>query len=148
MVNVKLSHFVDITKIATQGVKNTSIQKPGKVLRNHEKFSLGENIDVPQNQASTGIRFTPIDALFLNLDQHHKRQRQAIEKSDQILNQLDNLRMGIITGSIPRETLENITTLLQTHSQTITEEPLRTLILEVETRAKVELAKLEKLKTY
>lgn len=139
---------MDITKIAPQGIKNTSPQKPGKILGNHEKFSLGENTEVLQNQAPTGIRFTPIDALFLNLDQRRKGQRQAIEKSDQILNQLNNLRMGIITGSIPRETLENITALLQTHSQSITEEPLRTLILEVETRAKVELAKLEKLKTY
>lgn len=139
---------MDITKIVTQGVKNTNAQKPGKAVGKQEKFSLGENAEVSHNQAPAGIRFTPIDALFLNLDQRRKGQQQAIEKSDKILNQLDSLRMGIITGSIPRETLENISTLLQAHSQAITEEPLRTLILEVETRAKVELAKLEKLKTY
>ncbi len=139
---------MDITKISTQGVKNTNAHKLGKIGSSHEKFSLGENTEIRQTQAPVGIRLTPIDALFLNLDQRRKSHRKAIEKSDQILNQLDSLRMDIITGSISRETLENISILLQTHSQAILEEPLRTLILEVETRAKVELAKLEKLKAY
>ena len=138
---------MDITKIA-QGVKNTSAQKPGKAVGSREKFSLGESTEVPQTHAPVGIRFAPIDALFLNLDQRRKGHRQAIEKSDQILKQLDSLHMGIISGSVSRETLENISILLKSHSQAITEEPLRTLILEVETRAKVELAKLEKLKSY
>jgi uncharacterized protein YgbK (DUF1537 family) len=134
---------MDITKIS-QGIKSISTPKPGKIVGNREKFSLGESATVQQIQAPSGIYLTPIDALFLNLDERRKGHRQAIEKTTQILNQLDSLRMGIISGSISRETLQDISTLLQTHSQTIIEEPLRTLILEVETRAKVELAKLKK----
>lgn len=136
---------MDITKVVP-GVKSISAQKPGKIAGNREKFSLGESAKAQQIQISSGIHLTPIDALFLNLDQRSRGRRHAIEKTNKILNQLDSLRMGIISGNISRETLENISALLQAHSQTIMEEPLRTLILEVETRAKVELAKLDKIK--
>jgi len=87
---------------------------------------------------------TPIDALFLNLDQRRKERKQALNKSEEILKQLEYLRVGIISGKISKNILENIANLLEGYSKTITEEPLQSLLLEVETRAKVELAKLEK----
>ncbi len=136
---------MDISKIATHNVQNTNTKKLKTVGSGGGKFSLGKSTEAAQITTPFEVRLVPIDALFLNLDQRRKGHKQAIEKSDQILNQLDSLRLGIISGSISKETLENIAALLQHHSQTIMEEPLRTLILEVETRAKVELAKLEKL---
>ena len=69
----------------------------------------------------------------------------CVEKSHKILEQLEELRLGIITGSIGPETLTNIAALLHNHSQNVMDEPLRSILLEVETRAKVELAKLEKI---
>ncbi len=136
---------MDITKISTHGVKSTNTKKLGKVGGDAEKFSVDESTEITQSFAPAEIKFSSIDALFLNLDLRRKGHKQAIEKGGQILEQLDNLRLSIITGSIPRKTLENITSLLQIHIETIADERLRTILLEVETRAKVELAKLERL---
>lgn len=135
---------MDITKISTHGVKHTNTKKLGKA-GDGRNFSIDGSNETHKSVAPAEIKFSSIDALFLNLDSRRKNQRQAVENGGQILEQLDDLRLSIITGSIPRKTLENITSLLQTHIETVTDERLRTILLEVETRAKVELAKLERL---
>lgn len=133
---------MDITKIATYSVKSTSQKKLEKISIN-ENFSLEETGDVVKTLAPHEIKLSPIDALFLSLDSRRQGHKQAIKKGDQILKQLDELRLDIITGSIPKETLENISTLLHTQIETTLDERLRNILLEIETRARVELAKLE-----
>lgn len=132
-----IKYFMDITKITNFNIQGSTIKKDQPRLGS-DKFTIGHN---PQAALLSGIVLTPIDALFLNLDARRKNNKKAVEKSNQIVNQLENLRIEIISGNINKQTLSNIAQLL--HKQDITEEPLRSIILEVETRAKVELAKLE-----
>ena len=136
---------MDITKITTHGVQGAILKKIQKTGVSSDKFTIGQNNETQTTTATPGIMLTPIDALFLNLDERRKGHKQAIEKSNKILNQLENLRIGIVTGSIEKETLVNIAALLHNHIQNVIDEPLRSLLLEVETRARVELAKLENL---
>ncbi len=135
---------MDITKITTQVVQGATLKKLQKTGMSADKFTIEQNNETQPTTASAGIMLTPIDALFLNLDERRKGHKQAIEKSQSILHQLEDLRIGIITGSIGTKTLINIAALLHSHSQSIIDEPLRSILLEVETRARVELAKLEK----
>ena len=79
------------------------------------------------------------------MDLRRKGQKQAVEKSEKLLEQLDDLRLSIITGSIPRDTLQNLSSVLQDKIENVADERLRNILLEIETRAKVELAKLEKM---
>ncbi len=134
---------MDITKIATYSVKSTSQKKLEKV-GGDGKFSLEESAEIVETLAPSEIKLSPIDALFLSLDTRRQGYKQAIENGDKILKQLDTLRLDIITGSIPKETLENISTLLKTQLETTLDERLRNILLEIETRARVELAKLER----
>ena len=136
---------MDITKITTQNVQGTTLKKTQQTGVSSDKFSLGQSSEPHTTTIHSGIMLTPIDALFLNLDERRKGHKQAIEKSNKILDQLESLRVGIITGNISGETLTNIATLLHSHRQSVMDEPLRSIILEVETRARVELAKLERL---
>jgi len=139
---------MNISKITTSGTGSVQSASPKKLEKpsiGSDKFTLGQSDETKQANATSGITLSPIDALFLNLDQRRKGHKQAIEKSNKILEQLEELRLGIITGSIGPETLTNIAALLHSHSQNVMDEPLRSIILEVETRAKVELAKLEKI---
>jgi hypothetical protein len=134
---------MDITKIATYGIRGASPKKLERV-KGDEKFSLGESSTIAETFAPMEIKLSPIDALFLNLDSRRRGQKQAIEKGDKILKQLDELRLDIITGSIPKDTLENITSLLKDQIESTIDERLRNILLEIETRARVELAKLER----
>jgi hypothetical protein len=136
---------MDITKVTTQGVRSAQ----GKSIEKTKigaKFSLGENDDQSPQQVNSQsqMQFSPLDALFLNLDQNRKKQKQFIEHGNNLLEQLDSLRMGIIAGHMPRSVLQSISDTLTKRNGLPTEEPLRNILLEIETRAKVELAKLDK----
>lgn len=134
---------MDITKVSTYGVKSTSPKKLEKVTGN-EKFSLEESAEVIKALTPNEIKLGSIDALFLNLDTRRKGQRQAVKKGDEILNQLDDLRLNIISGSIPKQILKNISLALKEQVDAAIDDKLRDILLEIETRAAVELAKLER----
>lgn len=134
---------MDITKVATFSVKSTSPNKLQKAA-NGEKFSLEENEDISKSVRPNEIKLGSVDALFLNLDARRKGQRQAIQKGDMLLKQLDALRLSIISGSIPKLALQNIAQTLKEHVETTIDEKLKNILLEIETRAAVELAKLER----
>lgn len=135
---------MDITKVITQAVRPSQ----GKAVAKSKvsgKFSLGEDDNTPQVNTNSQVQFAPLDALFLNLNQDRKKHQKFVEHGNDLLTQLDNLRMGIISGKMPRHILENISDRLSNRTALPTEEPLRYILLEIETRAKVELAKLDKL---
>jgi hypothetical protein len=61
-----------------------------------------------------------------------------------MLDQLEQLRIGIVGGVVPRADLERIAASIEQH-RVRTDDPLLELILdEIELRAKVELAKLDR----
>lgn len=134
---------MDITKITTQAIRAPQAKVVTK-NKTGDKFSLNEPEETTQTAAQTNVQFAPLDALFLNLDQNRKKQKQFIEHGNDLLEKLDNLRMGIIAGHMPRNVLQAISDALTKRNGLPTEEPLRNILLEIETRAKVELAKLDK----
>lgn len=134
---------MDITKVITHGIRAPQ----GKTITKakvSEKFSLEADDNTNQVSNNSQVQFAPLDALFLNLNQERKKQQKFVEHGNDLLNQLDSLRLGIISGRMPRHILENISNTLSNRKDLPTEEPLKTILLEIETRAKVELAKLEK----
>jgi hypothetical protein len=134
---------MDITKITTQAIRAPQAKVVSK-NKNGDKFSLNETDESTQTPAQTNVQFTPLDALFLNLDQNRKKQKEFVEHGKDLLEKLDNLRMGIIAGHMPRNVLQTISDTLTKRNGLPTEEPLRNILLEIETRAKVELAKLDR----
>lgn len=134
---------MDITKITTQAIRAPQAKVVSK-NKTGDKFSLNETDETTQTPAQTNVQFTPLDALFLNLDQNRKKQKEFVEHGKDLLEKLDNLRMGIIAGHMPRNVLQTISDALTKRNGLPTEEPLRNILLEIETRAKVELAKLDR----
>lgn len=79
-------------------------------------------------QASTGFGDDPAGA--------------EIDRAEELLDQLDRIRVGILTGRISGATLQNIVTRLARRRSEGVEPRLASLIDEIELRARVELAKL------
>ena len=65
-----------------------------------------------------------------------------IDRAEDLLEQLDRIRVGILTGSISGATLQNIVQRLSQRRSDGVDPRLATLIDEIELRARVELAKL------
>ena len=72
-----------------------------------------------------------------------ERRRQAVLRSTDILDELQQLRLGLLTGSVPRQRLQRLTKLLRDRPGGYADPQLDSIVADIEVRAAVELAKLE-----
>ncbi len=68
-------------------------------------------------------------------------RRRAAKRGSDILDQLDRLRLGLITGAIPRRDLQRLVKMLAKQRENIADPGLISVIDEIDLRAQVEIAK-------
>ncbi len=73
-------------------------------------------------------------------------RRKAVKRAYDILDTLDTIRLGLMNGSLPASRLRGLIDLVESRRDNFEDPALSTLIDEVELRARVEIAKLEKIK--
>jgi hypothetical protein len=71
-------------------------------------------------------------------------RRKAMQESHGTLEALETLRVGLLTGSIPERLLQTLTKVVAQQKQQVNDPRLMSLIEDIELRAAVELAKLER----
>lgn len=69
-------------------------------------------------------------------------RRRAVQRCEDILDQLEIIRTGLLDGSIPEDKLVRLTELVRSHRDATADPRLAALLDEIELRAAVELAKL------
>lgn len=74
-----------------------------------------------------------------NSEQDNKRR--AVQYGDDLLDELDNLRLSLLTGNYTLVTLQNLSSRLTQRRMTVSEPYLLEMIDDIELRVKVELAK-------
>jgi hypothetical protein len=72
-----------------------------------------------------------------------ERRRKAVRRAGQILDVLDELKLGVLDGGVPPATLDRLVQAVRLERGEADEPRLRELLDEIETRAVVELAKLD-----
>lgn len=75
-------------------------------------------------------------------DALHGKRRKAVRKGNKMLDLLEEVRMGILCGTLPLAVLQQLERLAGDHEQT-GDERIDALIEEIALRAQVEVAKLE-----
>jgi len=85
-----------------------------------------------------------IDALLPLQEVSDRRggRRSALMRGEEILDRLDEIRMGLLLGRIPRDRLKQLLELVEKRRETFDDQRLTELLDDIELRAKVELAKL------
>jgi hypothetical protein len=71
------------------------------------------------------------------------RRRRAVARGEKLLDALDELRLGMLTGAMSREQMTLLARLAQEGAATVDDPHLAEILAEIELRAAVELAKLE-----
>jgi len=72
-----------------------------------------------------------------------ERRRRAAARGGRLLDALDSLRIGLLEGELPQAAVESLAREARMQ-RTLTDDPrLDAVLAEIETRAAVELAKLE-----
>jgi hypothetical protein len=72
-------------------------------------------------------------------------RRRAAARGSALLDRLDELRLGLLSGTLPRAQLEALRQLAREHGPTADDPKLAAILSDIELRVAVELAKLDKL---
>jgi hypothetical protein len=135
---------MDIKNVTSVG----HLQSSPKVGKNERKkgttFNVGGSHLSSSSFVQSTLSTTTVDALFLLLDKNDTPQRKILNRGNLILDYLEKIRLGLVMGEIGYESLSNLNQILQKHIPEEMDSKLQELMREIETRAQVELAKLEK----
>lgn len=137
---------MDIKSATSSG--SSHIQSSPKIAKSERKKGVSFGIE-EQHSSSTSfvqsaLSSTAVDALFFLLDKNDTPKKRALDRAGLILDYLERIHLGLVTGEIGLESLSNLSQVLQKHIPDELDTKLQELMREVETRAQVELAKLEK----
>lgn len=115
--------------------------------------SLGSNfsglIDDLDNESTAASGSSSVSAtnplIFLQeVGDEEKERREAVEQGFDALKYLENIRNGLLSGALSRDTIIGLESLLDKFKKNFSNTNLQQVIEEIEVRAKVELAKLER----
>jgi hypothetical protein len=76
-------------------------------------------------------------------DSTERRARQrAVQRADAMLDELEEIRLGLLLGQIPRARLEQLAQMVRARREQLDDPKLIAILDDIELRAAVELAKL------
>lgn len=95
--------------------------------------------------ASASLQVAALDSLLAMqaADDPLTGRRRAVRRANDMLDLLDDIKIGLLSGSVARQTLRRLTTLVAERRDDFNEPGLQGVIDEIDLRAQVELAKLE-----
>lgn len=108
-----------------------------------EALTEGESV-APATSAAPAAGVSSLLALQ-EVDDPTTRRRRAAQRGDRLLDRLDDIRRGLLAGSLPRATLAQLRQELKEARASTLDPRLDEVLGEIELRAAVELAKLEAL---
>jgi len=136
----------------TGGTKETrSTSKKGLVSDSGEAFS--ESLKSAQGGTALASivgsgMVGNVDALFSVQESPDaidpRSRKQAITYGEDLLRRLDELKLGVLNGSMPKEKLTDLAQYLRQKRQSSDDLLLNEIISEIELRAEVEIAKLSR----
>jgi hypothetical protein len=103
----------------------------------------GPAVSVAPTSGLTGI--ASIDALLAlqSVGSPLERKRKAVRRASSLLDVLDDLKVGLLDGAISPQALVRLATAIREERAETDEPALESVLNEIETRAAVEMAKLE-----
>lgn len=125
--------------------------RPGQT-RKTQKSGGGDfrnHVDEGESESAKGvtggqsaIAISPLLALQ-EVDDALNGRRRARQRAESILDKLEELRLGLLAGTFPREKLHDLLRMVQSRRETIDDPRLQELLDEIDLRAQVEIAKLD-----
>ena len=102
-----------------------------------------ENEVSTENASVAGLN-SIIAVQELSYNSENKARKQLTDWGNDILDSLDEIRHGLLTGSIPSRRLQSLAQALRVRKLSVSDPHLIEIIQEIELRAEVELAKLNR----
>ena len=132
------------------GVRTPATRKASAKGGSGQAFSVSGGASAAATETAAPVTTTSsvavVDALLAIQEVPNEREgrKRAIKRGRDMLDVLDDIRMGLLTGSVPRARLLQLVKLVDDRGDTFTDPRLSQILDEIELRARVELAKLDK----
>jgi Class II flagellar assembly regulator len=109
-----------------------------------EKFSEALDAEQPSAPPTAAPSLNPLDALLIaqELPDALAGRRRAVQRGNALLDRLEELRLGLLAGMLPRERLDELAQLAKSARETVDDPRLGAVLDEIDLRVAVELAKL------
>lgn len=126
---------------AAQNAKRAGIVAPGFVLPSGDLNATGAatRTQPPTHLANIGALLS-----LQSEDDVTERRRRATRRSNTLLDQLDGIRISILSGGVSRDQVAALSSTLREYRDQVDDPGLNAILDDVELRAEVELAKLER----
>jgi len=111
------------------------------------RFAEALSQDATTTAANAPQAVTTVDNLFVLQEVAEDlagRRRVAMRRGDSMLDRLDDIRIALLTGTLPRGQLESLRRMAKERGDVLNDPQLQAVLDEIELRVAVELAKLDK----
>ncbi len=125
----------------------SSKPKAGKSSAAQGSFSVSDGAKTNASKGAQSTRsLTAVDALISiqEVPDATARRAKAIARAEGMLDLLEEIKIAILSGGLPRSRVTKLTRIVEDVRGDVAGEELSTVLDEIELRARVELAKLEK----
>ena len=126
--------------------RTTAVRRDGKAdVAQDGPFATALSSDQPAAQAAAPPTVSALDTLLTvqEIPDATAGRRRAVQRGDALLDRLDDVRLALLTGVLPRERLEQLARLAGTSRAQVTDPRLNAVLDEIDLRVAVELAKLD-----
>lgn len=137
--------FVEGTK-NTQGVTKTNRKRNIGAAEGDFGSLLGETAETEKAGNLAGVQ--PMGMLegllsIQQLENEVMEKKKAMQKGSEVLDYLDHIRHGLLRGRLSTMQVKNLTHAVKEMQYNVADPRLKEILGDIETRAAVELAKLE-----
>ena len=136
---IKITNTPPLRPIDEKKKKVSSTSASGVEFKSF--LSTGETSDTHETAEAQGVN----SFLFLQeVSDDEVNRQKGMQQGKQLIQTLEQLHRDLLMGTIPENTLRRLETTLAQKRETFTDPRLQQLLNEIELRAAVELAKLER----
>ena len=130
-----------------RGTQVSAKPKTGDAAASRGAFNISEGAKANASQGAQAVRsLTSVDALISiqEVPDATARRAKAIARAEHMLDLLEEIKIAILSGAMPRARVTKLTRIVEDARGEVASEELSGVLDEIELRARVELAKLEK----
>ena len=135
-------------------IENPSLSRAGGVRRSGGSsgtsrggdFAKALSDQAPAGAASHAAPLNSVNAMLAlqEVPDSVTGRARARRRGEQLLDKLEAIRVGLLTGAIPRNQLEQLSEMVSTGREGVDDPRLAEVLDDIELRVAVELAKLER----
>jgi hypothetical protein len=129
-------------RVETGGVRRLS----RSTTQTGSAFSVSESEQAHAQTVTGPSAIAAVDSILMlqGIDDSTSGRSKGLALGEQLLDMLDQVRDGLLSGGVPRATLNRLAATLGRRQENFVDPRLQSVLDEIELRARVELAKLEK----